>query len=362
VRLTPKVAILILNYNGIKWLPHCLSSVANTRYTNYEVYLIDNASSDGSVEFVHRNFPSVRIIQNSSNLGFPEAYNRAIAQVAAEYVVMLNNDTEVLDPRWLEYLVRVAIDDPKVAAVAPKIVSMWDHRVLESVGGMGIPFWRGFVDIGSGQFDNDQYPENFEPFAYCGGAVLVRKSALMDAGGLDGGMFIYLEDSDLSWRFRLRGWRIGYAADSKVAHASGGSTGGKVLNPARLYYCHRNLLRAAVKNCGPSLAWALRSYLLFSLLMILGFLVYEPRKAVVVAKAVAWNIRNLRTTYASRLWIQGRRIVPDRDILLRMYPGLPRRELLEHPILRHTLNVLFDYGDRNLFQTAVQPLGPWNPA
>jgi GT2 family glycosyltransferase len=354
VRFTPKVALLVLNYNGIKWLPRCLSSVAKTKYGNYEIYLIDNASTDGSIEFVHRNFPSVRVIQNSSNLGFPKAYNIAIAQVDAEYVVMLNNDTEVLDTRWLEYLVRVAVDDPKVAAVSPKMVSMREHRVLESVGGMGIPFWRGIVDIGTGQLDDDQYPENFEPFAYSGGAVLVRKSGFIDAGGLDREMFMYFEDSDLSWRLRLRGWRIGYASNAKVAHASGGTTGGKLLNPTRLYYCHRNLLRAEVKNCGPSLAWALRNYLLFSLLMILGFLLYEPRKAVVVAKAVAWNIRNLRTAYASRLRIQSRRIVPDRDILLRMYPNLPRRESMDHPFLRHILNILFDYGNRKLFQSAIQ--------
>ena len=93
------------------------------------------------------------------NLGFPEAYNRAISQVASEYVVLLNNDTQVLNEAWLEHLVSVAERDNAVAAVACKMVSMRDHRVLDSVGGMGIPFWRGFVDIGKDEADEGQYGE-----------------------------------------------------------------------------------------------------------------------------------------------------------------------------------------------------------
>ena len=114
--------------------------MVRTRYPNYEIYLIDNGSGDGSVEYVHEKYPSVKIIQNSRNLGFAEAYNRAISQIEADYVVLLNNDTEVLDPKWLSYLVSVANGDRQVAAVACKMVSMEDHRLLESVGGMGIPY------------------------------------------------------------------------------------------------------------------------------------------------------------------------------------------------------------------------------
>lgn len=354
MRPAPKVAILIINYNGLRWLPRCLSTVAKTKYPNYEVYLIDNASVDGSVEFVRRKFPTVKIIQNSRNLGLPEAYNRAIDQVDAEYVVLLNNDTEVLNARWVEDLVRVASGNPTVAAVASKMVSMNDHQILQSVGGMSIPYWRGFVDIGTCELDKNQYLDEFEPFAFCGGAALIRKSAFVDVGRFDGEMFLYFEDTDLSWRLRLAGWKVGYASGSKVAHHLGGSTGGRGVTPARLYYCHRNLLRAIVKNCGSSLGWALRNYLLFSFLMVSGFLIYEPTKGVKVIHALVWNLRNLTTAYASRLRIQSRRKVPEREILVTMYPNLPRMQLTEHPALRRILNLLFDYGNRNVFQSYTE--------
>jgi GT2 family glycosyltransferase len=353
VRFTPKVAILVLNYNGIKWLPRCLSSVAKTSYANYEVYLIDNASTDRSVEFVHRDFPSVRVIQNSRNLGFPEAYNMAIAQVDAEYVVMLNNDTEVLTPEWLDELVRVASADPKVAAVACKMVSMDDHTLLVSVGGMGIPYWRGPVDIGLGEYDVDQYPEGFEPFAFCGGAALVRKSIFTHLG-FDGPMFLYFEDFDLSWRLRLLWWKIQYAPHAEVGHYLGGSTGGREVTPLRLYYCHRNLLRTIVRNSGSSLGWALRNYFLFSLLMIAGFAVYEPKKALAVLNAMFWNLRNLRTAYTSRQYIQNQRNVSESEILVKMYPNRPRAQPSEHATLRHVLNVLFEYGNRKVFQSSTE--------
>jgi GT2 family glycosyltransferase len=349
VRAVPKVAVIVINYNGVRWLSRCLSSVATTTYRNYQVYLVDNASVDGSVEFVRKNYPSVKIIENSMNLGLPEAYNRAIDLVDAEYAVMLNNDTEVLEPRWLDYLLQAANKNQKVAAVATKMVSTKDHKVLESVGGMGIPYWRGFVDAGREEHDKSQYRDDFEPFAFCGGAALLRKTAFNDAEGFDGKMFLYLEDSDLSWRFRLRGWKVAYAPEARIAHDLGGSTGGREVTPTRLYYCHRNLLRAIVKNCGRSLAWALRNYLFFSLLITSGFFIYDRKRAVVVLKALAWNVCNLGSTYASRLRVQSRRTVEDREILQSMYPRLTRKQPTDYRSFRRFFNLLFEYADRPLF-------------
>jgi GT2 family glycosyltransferase len=325
-----------------------------TRYPNFETYLIDNGSGDRSVEYVREKYPSVKIIRNPRNVGFAEAYNRGIDQVEAEYVVLLNNDTEVLNPRWLSHLVRVANQEPMVAAVATKMVSMKDHRLLESVGGMGIPYWRGFVDIGREEVDMDQYPDRFEPFAFCGGAALIRKSAFTEAGGFDEKFFLYFEDPDLSWRLRLLGWKVRYASEAKVAHYLGGTTGGKDVTPLRLYYCHRNLLRTMIKNCGSSLEWALRNYFLFSLLMISGFLIYERKKAILVLKGIAWNIRNLQSTYASRLRIQNRRKMSEPEVLRRMYPSLTRKQPAEHASLRRILNMLFEYGNRRRFQAAIR--------
>jgi len=172
----PRVAVMILNYNSLRWLPNCLSSVAGTDYPNLDVYLVDNGSIDGSVEHVRKKFPWVKVIQHSRNLGFAEGYNRAIEKVEADYVVLLNSDAEVLNSSWVERLLGVATKDPSIVAVACKMVSMEDHSRLDSVGGMGIPFWRGFIDIGREEHDNGQYDcEVFEPLASCGGATLIER-------------------------------------------------------------------------------------------------------------------------------------------------------------------------------------------
>ena len=211
------------------------------------------------------------MIANSTNLGFSEAYNLAITEVACEYIVLLNSDTEILNEHWLEHLVSAADKDDQVAAVACKMVSMQDYQTLLSVGVMGIPFWRGFVDIGMGELDIHQYSEKFVPFAFCGGAALVRRQAFLEVGGFDDLFFLYLEDADISWRLRMIGRNVTFAPKAEVAHIFSATVGGVEVNETKLYFCHRNLLRSIVKNCGSSLRRALCSYFIFTLLILLGF-------------------------------------------------------------------------------------------
>lgn len=336
---------MILNHNGLRWLPKCLSSVSKTDYPNCESWIVDNASRDGSVQYVRANYPSMRILQYQSNLGFAEAYNRAIEQTEADYIVLLNNDTEILNLKWVRLLVDVAGRSPRTSAVACKLVSMEDFCRLDSVGGIGIPFWRGFVDIGKGQHDRGQYDAgDFEPFAFCGAAALVKRAAFLKAGGFDARFFVYLEDADLSWRLRLMGYRIGFDPEAKVAHYFAGSTESKGVTPEKLYYCHRNLLRAIAKNCGSSLVWALRNYLVFSFIMTAGFCILQPMKALSVLKAIVWNLFNLRDTYAQRVQVQASRTLGESEILSRMYSRLGRYQPAEHLRLRKILDIIFEHG------------------
>ena len=338
-----RVAIVVLNRNGLKWLPKCLPSVARTESANLDVYVVDNASTDESVRYVHEHFPHVKIISHSTNLGYAEGYNRALKRIKADYVVLLNNDTEVLRPNWVQSLVKVAAADPEIAAVGCKMVSMGQPDRLDSVGGMGIPFWRGFVDIGREERDEGQYDStDFEPFAFCGGAALVRKAVFEQAGGFDEKFFMYAEDADLSWRLRLLGYQIGFAPGAKVAHFYSGSRGVRSLDARKLYLCHRNLLRAILKNCGSSLGWALSNYFLYSFIAAAGLSILEPRKAVAIARAIVWNLLILRNTYSLRLKIQASRKSSEGEVLLRMYPKIRRCQPPEHPLLRRILNTLFE--------------------
>ncbi len=346
---------MIINYNGLKWLNGCLSSVAKTNYPNLDVYLIDNGSIDNSIEYVRKNFRFVKTIEYKNNLGFSEAYNNAIGSIDADHVVLLNNDTEILNPDWIKELVKKISEDPRIAAVACKMVSMRNTIYLDSVGGMGIPFWRGFVDIGKGERDYGQYDhKDFEPFAFCGGAVMIKKEIFEKIGGFDNKFFFYVEDSELSWRIRLNGYKISFAPKAKVAHFFSGSFNKKLLDEIKLFHSHKNLLRAYIKNCGPSLKWALTNYFLFSFLITMGFSFFEPKealsviradpkKALSVLRAILWNFINLKDTLTWRAKIQSMRKENENNIFSKMYPIFPRYEPPDYPNLRRILNIIFEY-------------------
>jgi GT2 family glycosyltransferase len=336
---------MILNFNGLRWLKICLPSVVKSTYKNLDLYVIDNGSIDDSSEFVKSNYPNVKLVRFAENLGFAEAYNRAIRDVEADYVLLLNNDTVVLNPEWIEILVDRAEEDSSIAAAGCKLVTMEDHQRLDSVGGMGIKYWRGFVDIGRYEIDRSQYDHPpIIPFSICGAATLIRRTAFEQVGGFDSGFYAYVEDVDLCWRLQLVGYTIAYEPSAKVAHYFSGTSGQKEIGAKKLYLSHRNLLRAILKNCRRSLSWALRNYFLFSFLIAAGYCIFEPRKAVAIARAILWNLFNLRDTYARRLAIQMRTATNEAEILDRMYPKFSRYQPAEHIELRRILNILFEYG------------------
>jgi GT2 family glycosyltransferase len=340
----PLVALMILNFNGLGWLKICLPSVAKSTYQNLDAYVIDNGSTDGSSEFVKSNYPHMKLVRFNENLGFAEAYNIAIKRVQADYVLLLNNDTVVLTPDWIEALVDRAERSSSIAAVACKLVSMQDHQRLDSVGGVGIKYWRGFVDIGRYETDRGQYDQPpLNPFSACGAAMLVRRSAFERVGGFDSAFYMYLEDADLCWRLWLVGYEIVYEPLAKIAHYFSGTTGQRWIDPGRLYLSHRNLLRAILKNCQTSLWWAVRNYLVLSFIVAAGYSFLEPEKVVPIVKAIVWNLSNLKDTYARRLSLQTIISKDEMLVLSRMYPRVSTHQPPEHSGLRHTLDILFEY-------------------
>jgi len=340
----PLVALMILNFNGVEWLKICLPSVEKSTYQNLDIYVIDNGSIDGSSEFVQSSYPRITLVRFSENLGFAEAYNRAIKHVQADYVLFLNNDTLVLNPKWIEALVDRAEGSSSIAAVGCKLVTMGDHQTLDSVGGMGIKYWRGFVDIGKYEIDGGQYDHPpVIPFSACGAAMLVRRAAFESVGGFDSTLYAYLEDVDLCWRLRLLGYEIVYEPLAKIAHYFSGTSGRKGIDAGKLYLSHRNLLRAIIKNCQSSLWWALRNYFVFSFLLVAGYFVLEPQKAIAIAKAIVWNLSSLKDTYSQRLSFQARIHKDEMGVVNSMYPGFGRYQPSEHTGFRRVLDILFEY-------------------
>jgi GT2 family glycosyltransferase len=223
-----KVAIVILNWNGRKYLEQFLPIVLQHSNHIAEVIIADNASSDDSVDFLKQNYPSVRLILNKENGGFSKGYNDALSQVEADYYVLLNSDIEVTE-NWIEPIIALMESDPSIAACQPKLRSWHERNKFEYAGAaggfidrFGYPFCRGRVFF-SLEEDNGQYNDTTEIFWASGACMFVRAELYHRFGGLDNDFFAHMEEIDFCWRLKAGGYKIMYCADSIVYHIGGGT-------------------------------------------------------------------------------------------------------------------------------------------
>ncbi len=244
-------SIIIPNWNGKKHLDTCLSALRRQTYTNFETILVDNASTDDSVEFVSRAYPEVRIIELTENRGLAGGINIGAGQARGEIIVSLNNDTEA-DARWLEELVAAFIAYPAAGMVASKML-LFDrrdtiHTTGDLYGADGIPRNRGVWEKDQGQYDDDIWV-----FGACGGTAAYRRTMLADLAEaevddkfpiFDEDFFMYCEDVDLNWRAQLRGWKCVFAPKAIVYHKLSASGAGKIAS----FYTGRNTIRVIAKN------------------------------------------------------------------------------------------------------------------
>jgi GT2 family glycosyltransferase len=248
--LSPRVAVVIPNWNTRAFLGPCLESLRRQTFRDFETVVVDSASTDGSVGFVEENFPEVRTLALPENRGFSGAVNAGIEASDAELVVLLNNDTEQ-DPGWLEALVRAAGRRAEAGLFASKLVDFGDHRLLDGAGDAlrksGLPYRLGHSERDRGQFGSEEFV-----FGACAAAALYRRSVFDEVGLFDEDFFAYCEDGDLSFRAQLAGHRCLYVPDSIVYHVGSVSTGGKRSATATRLGT-RNGLLLLVKNLPGSL-------------------------------------------------------------------------------------------------------------
>lgn len=246
----PRTAVAVLNLDGERFLEPCFAALAaQDAPGGFELVLVDNGSTDGSADRIATLYPEVRIIRNGRNLGYAAGYNRAFAVLRNEYLVLLNNDTRVR-PGWLAALVGAADSSPDVAAVTAKLVFADRPNVIQSAGTLLLSDGGG-GDRGFGEEDRGQYDSREEVFAFNGGSALLRRSSLVEVGVFDESFFSYYEDTDLSWRLRLRGWRILYEPASVVEHVHAGTSG--EWSESFLFHVDRNRLLMLIKNGSPRL-------------------------------------------------------------------------------------------------------------
>ena len=245
-----KVAAVILNYNGEEMLRRFLPTVLENT-PGADVVVVDNDSTDSSVALVKERFPAVRLIVLDRNYGFADGYNKAMAMVDAEYALLLNSDVEVT-PGWIEPLVEALDTDADVAACQPKVLDYKRKSFFEYAGAAGgfidrygYPFCRGRI-FDTVEEDKGQYDNVSDIFWATGAAMLVRTAVYREAGGLDGTFFAHMEEIDLCWRMRARGYRIVCVPASKVYHVGGATL--SAANPHKTYLNFRNNLLMLYKN------------------------------------------------------------------------------------------------------------------
>ena len=322
------VSIIIVNWNGLKWLNDCFGSLAKQDYKNYEIIFVDNASIDGSVPWVKSHYPKAKIVVNKENLGFADANNVGYRVAKGEYILFLNNDTRVTKT-FLSELVKVLESDPNIGGAQSKILLMDQPDTHDSVGAFLTP--TGFLyHYGFGKKDISKYNKQIDLYSAKGACMMFKREVLeqvaIDGNIFDPDYFAYFEESDMCHRVWLAGYRIVYAYKSVVYHKMG-ATSKSMNNVFIQYHSYKNRIRTYLKNLSAS---DLMTILLFHLIIVQLYGIYlliKGRFAIWLAiqKAIWWNIISIRHTVKLRNIVQ-------RNILHTDYSKMGKKIMRYPPI------------------------------
>jgi GT2 family glycosyltransferase len=246
-----KTAIIILNWNGQKLLEQFLPSVVNFSSELAEIYIADNASTDTSIKYVKKFYPSIKIIENTTNEGYAKGYNDALADVEADIYCLLNSDVEVTKD-WLKPVLEVFEKEEKTAIIQPKLLDFKDKTKFEYAGGAGgfldiygYPYCRGRI-FNNLETDNGQFNDVSDIFWASGACLFIRSKIYHQLDGLDEDYFAHQEEIDLCWRTQNIGYKVKYVGTSTVFHVGGATL--QETNPHKTYLNFRNSLLNVVKN------------------------------------------------------------------------------------------------------------------
>ncbi len=314
-KMIPKISVIVVNFNGKKFLKTCLSSILNNDYPNFEVLLVDNNSQDGSVSLVKKFFPRVKIIESRKNLGFAGGNNLGFKKAAGEYLLLINNDTRV-GKTYLRDLLQAFKDIPHLACVQPKIVTMDNPDEIDACGSFltGSLFLYHYGYRKSSL--SEQYQKPFPVFSVKGAAMMIKRSVAEKIGLFDEDFWCYYEESDFCHRCWLFGWECWYYPKALTYHAAGGTSLKYFENDFIQYQNFKNKLASFIKNFeSVSLIKRLPLYLSINILLSFFWLAGgKPKHFISLYKAIWWNIMNLPSTLKKRKKIQRLRKKSDREI------------------------------------------------
>lgn len=283
-----KIAVVILNWNGKKLLEQFLPSVIE-HSNQSDIYIADNASTDGSVAFVKQTFPTVKIIQNQHNGGYAKGYNDALKHIEADIFCLLNNDVEVT-VNWLIPIIETFNKQPNTAIIQPKLLDYNKKDYFEYAGAAGgfidkygYPYCRGRI-FNTLEKDTGQYNDVADIFWASGACLFIRNKVFQELNGLDEAFFAHMEEIDLCWRAKNAGYSITYVGLSKVYHVGGATLSN--IKPKKTFLNFRNSLFAITKNANGFLLGIIFTRLILDGVAGIKFLLeFKPKHTLAIIKA-----------------------------------------------------------------------------
>ncbi len=290
-RAMPLVSILIVNWNGLKHIDECLKSLLDQTYSPTELILVDNDSRDGSVEFIQKKFPSIRIIKNDSNMGFASAVNRGIMNAAGELIALFNQNT-VAEKNWLYKLVEATLSSEDIAAASGKVFYLNKKDSIYCS-------WTKINPFTAGPYNFHGFEVIYNVDYLMGCAMVIKRDVINRVGLIDEGYFLYYEDSDWCARIIRDGYKLMYIPDAIVWHEVSGSVSNSCF---KFSYIMRNRIRFVLKN------FDIKYIFLFAILFPIELALdlrkdiarKDSRAARIRFNAILWNILNIKTTYQAR--------------------------------------------------------------
>lgn len=331
----PLVSIIIVNWNGRKFLGDCLSSLSAISYKNVEILFVDNASSDDSIDFVKKNFPSAVVIENKKNLGLSEGHDAAFKKLKGELTLLLNPDT-IVPKNLIEELIKVLDSEATIGAVQPKLI-IPQTNTIDSIGAFFLPSGILYHFGREKNPDLSIYNKQMDIFSTKGACMLIKTKILRKTGIFDKDFFVYYEDTDLCMRIWLSGYRIVYTPALSVYHMGGGSSK-QVAQSKILFHSYKNRLLTYLKNL--SIKYLLivipQTLALYMFAFVFYLLKGEFRVAMIVPKSIFWNIIHFHDTWGKRKFIQNKiRVISD-DMYI---PKLTKKVRLSYYYYIMTANV-----------------------
>ena len=276
-----RTAVAILNWNGFNLLNKFLPSVIKNTPDDVDIYIIDNGSTDKSIDFINTNFPLVKIINLDNNYGYAKGYNLGIKKIDADIICLLNNDVEVTK-NWTEPVIELFKSEKNTAIIQPKLLDYNNRKMFDYAGAaggfldkFGYPYCHGRI-YNKIEADNGQYDTISKIFWACGACFFIRKEVFEVVGGFDDNYWAHMEEIDLCWRIQNLGYHVKYHYKSRVYHLNAGTL--NVSDSNKTYYNFRNQLYTLTKNCKENLFLLLFFKFFIDLLLSIFFLLTKGIK------------------------------------------------------------------------------------